>query len=154
MSKAMTLEIFNSRWKRDPDGCHIWTGAKRAGYGRLQVDGRVFSAHRWIFEQCHGYVPPVVMHRCDKPACVRLECLSAGSQLDNIADRVSKGRTSHASRNGGRRNPSAKLTAELVGEIRDRYASGHVTQSELGREYGVTRSAIGLIVNGKNWSTS
>ena len=51
----------------------------------------------------------------------------------------------------GEAHPNSRLTAGQVREIRSRYAAGGVVQQELAREYGVTRSYISMIVNGKAW---
>ncbi len=46
---------------------------------------------------------------------------------------------------------TAKLTPQLAAEIRDRYATGGVTQAQLAREYGVATPQISLLVRGKTW---
>lgn len=46
---------------------------------------------------------------------------------------------------------SAKLTMEIVKEIRRTYASGSCTQDMLAQRYGVLQNAISRIVNGKRW---
>lgn len=51
----------------------------------------------------------------------------------------------------GERVNTAKLTEELVREIRARYAAGGVSHPSLGREYGVNHSAIGRIVRREVW---
>ena len=58
-----------------------------------------------------------------------------------------------AKRNGapGESNPNAKLTMEEVSTIRSRYSSGGISARELGRKYGVDKSVIVRIVNGKSW---
>lgn len=51
------------------------------------------------------------------------------------------------------RNSSAtKLTEASVIEIRQRYADGGVSHAELGRLYGVCKSAIGRIVRRQSWA--
>jgi len=51
----------------------------------------------------------------------------------------------------GENNPTAKLTAERVMEIRIKYASNKYTQSQLSIEYGVSRANIGYIVRNETW---
>lgn len=51
---------------------------------------------------------------------------------------------------GGERNPSAKLTEAQAREIRRRYANGE-RQVALALEFGVTQSAVSLIVRGLTW---
>jgi hypothetical protein len=52
---------------------------------------------------------------------------------------------------GEQRYWNAKLTAEQVAEIRDRYKAGGISQQKLGDEFGVGQGAIQRIVSGKNW---
>lgn len=79
--------------------CLIWDGAKAGnGYGthRDQATGRMAYAHRTAFEACFGPIGPgqVVMHDCDTPSCYHPLHLRLGTQADNIADMVRKGRHS------------------------------------------------------------
>jgi len=48
-------------------------------------------------------------------------------------------------------NASAKLTAEQVWQIRERYMAGGCTQASLCREYNVTIMTIGRIIRGETW---
>lgn len=45
----------------------------------------------------------------------------------------------------------AKLTQAKAQEIRERYATGKVTQQQLAKQYSVSQNAICRIVNGKTW---
>lgn len=45
-----------------------------------------------------------------------------------------------------------KLTDDQILAIREAYASGSVTQTDLAAEYGITQSRVSLIVNGKAWA--
>lgn len=51
-------------------------------------------AHRLAYELAVGPIPAgyVVLHTCDTPRCVNPDHLKVGTQADNIADAVSKGR--------------------------------------------------------------
>ena len=51
-----------------------------------------------------------------------------------------------------RRAWPAKLTPDAVRDILRRYAGGGVTQAALAAEYGVTRSCIAGIVQGRKWT--
>ena len=51
----------------------------------------------------------------------------------------------------GEKNPSAKLTTLNVLEIRKLYQAGGVTQKELGRRFGVTKTTAGNIIRRKIW---
>jgi hypothetical protein len=54
----------------------------------------------------------------------------------------------------GESHHKTKLTALQVQEIRHRYSTTRVFQSELAREFGVSQAAIWYILKGKNWKCS
>jgi hypothetical protein len=88
-------------------------------------------------------------HLNDNSEDDRLENLAWGSAADNWRDADDNGRIpNQRGSNGGR----AKLTETDVVTIRAAYAAGGVSQSELGRKYGVSKSAIRDILSGQNWS--
>ncbi len=76
------------------------------------------------------------MHSCDNPRCVNVEHLRLGTQIENIADMVTKGRT----------RPS-KLEPHLK-EIFRKRAEG-ATQQMLADEYKVSRPLMSLLFSGK-----
>lgn len=149
---------FWSRVVRGP-GCWLWMGTTdTCGYGRLVVgsrtDGtrRLAGAHRIAYALAAGPIPAggQVLHRCDTPACVRPDHLFLGTQADNIADMVSKGRQRGGSLRG-EKNPTAKLTWAKVTEIRRLYANGGVSQRALGEMFGVEQTSVGFVVRGETW---
>ncbi len=101
-------------------GCWTWTGATVQGYGSLTVDtGKTDLAHRVAWTLASGLLIPktmYVLHTCDDHACVRNDepgiyvirglarprfgHLWLGTQLDNMADMVEKGRASRGEARG------------------------------------------------------
>jgi hypothetical protein len=80
------------------DGCWEISGtAIRGGYVPFSFQGRKVLAHRLSWELAGESIPEgmKVCHRCDNPRCVRFSHLFLGSQADNIADMVSKGRSAN-----------------------------------------------------------
>lgn len=81
-----------------PDECWEWTASKtQHGYGQIMVTAsprKITRAHRAAWVLTCGPVPDgmVVCHRCDNPGCCNPAHLFVGTQLDNIADMVAKGR--------------------------------------------------------------
>lgn len=147
--------------------CWEWTGSlATAGYGSIGLggrSGRTIGAHVASYRLNVGNVPPglCVLHRCDYRPCVNPAHLFVGSKADNNADMRSKGRDAHGSTHGtktrpdrvprGERHGVAKLTAESVAAIRDRYATGGVTMMTLAEDYGVKRPSISLVLSRKRW---
>lgn len=83
----------------DDESCWVWTGATTdQGYGKFMVGSRVDGtrqvvlAHRFAWELVNGPLPDgvVLLHECDNPPCVRHT--KPGSQAENVADMVAKGR--------------------------------------------------------------
>lgn len=153
--KAETVRRrFMERVEYEPNtGCWLWSGARcEHGYGMIRA-GRVMRAHRLSFEWERGLIPPghVVMHRCDTPACVNPDHLRLGTQIDNIADRHTKGRSARTMGRSGEKNSCARLTETDVRAIKTRLANrervGLIAQS-----YSVHSSTISQIKAGKNWS--
>ena len=76
-----------------------------------------------------------------------LKNLAYGTRQENEADKVR-----HGTSNRGERCGTAKLTAEDVMEIREKYATGNYFQYELGRQYNVSKAHMHRIVNRKVWT--
>lgn len=131
--------------------CWSWQGKIAAsGYGRFQIRNRWYQAHRVAFEMASGEIPDgyQLLHSCDNRRCVNPAHLSIGTCLDNSTDKRSKGRGVDFR---GENNPSAKLSAEQVEEIRSKLATG-CTIRQLAKEYGVTATAVHGIKSGRRWS--
>lgn len=112
-------------------------GVANSGYG-LSYDPltkKTMSAHRKVFRDTYGFLPPVVMHICDNPLCVNPEHLRAGTQSENIKDCVAKGR--HKSHQ--------KLSLEQCNEIK----SSELSSRKLGEIYGVHQNTILNIKNNR-----
>lgn len=89
------IELFNSMWTANANGCHIWHGPKGVkGYGAFSYDGFTQRANRASWELHVGPIPVgfYVLHRCDNPSCVNPAHLFLGTAEDNTDDMIIKGR--------------------------------------------------------------
>ena len=101
--------------------CWNWIGTKvRDGYGRISVNGKPKMAHRVSFELVNGMIPEgfFVCHKCDNPSCVNPEHMFIGSRLDNMRDKVAKGRAYTGESQSGENCGRSKLTEADVRAIR------------------------------------
>ena len=140
---------------RGENECWEWMACKAQGYGRIGLGGvgaGAENAHRLSWELHHGDIPDdlYVLHKCDNRGCVNPAHLFLGTQAENIADMVAKGRHARVAQKG-ERNGRAMLTKDQVIEIRHRYAEGGVTLRHLGEEFGVCPATASHIVQGRNW---
>lgn len=132
--------------------CWVWTGTFNGARGVLYIDKthRIWRAYRVAVLLATGSSPALsVLHKCDNPACVRLDHLFLGTQKDNIRDMIAKGRRRAYDRHG-ERNPRAKLTAAQVADIKARRARGE-TLASIAALFGIGPSQVHRIANGKSW---
>jgi hypothetical protein len=132
--------------------CWLWTATlNRWGYGQCRWNGRNVNASRAAFESMYGEVADglVVCHRCDNPACCNPAHLFAATQAENLADCRAKGRQRYKTGETHHR-ATAKLTPERVLEARALFQSG-VSQSEIGRQWGLHSSVISRAIRGQSW---
>ncbi len=139
------------------DLCWNWKGMKdRQGYGMIKVRPKMYRAHRvaWVIinkeEIPDGFQ---VCHKCDNPSCVNPTHLFLGINADNVRDKVSKGRQSHAGKGSkGELHPRAKLTEKEVLEIRRQYIPNWVTARDLAFRFGVSEREIRAIIYRQVWT--
>jgi len=105
------------------DSCWEWTGCRDSEqYGVISHDYRTLRAHRVAYELFVGKIPDgfVICHHCDNPSCCNPNHLYAGTNSENSADMVSRGR----SRRGHR-------------EKKTRCVNGHILE---GNQYSSNRT--------------
>ena len=122
----------------------------KGGYPRVKFDGVTHMAHRFVFGVIYNVrqMPETVRHRCDNPACINIMHLQRGTMIDNNRDRDRRGRTRGPQ---GEEHGNSRLSAEDVLRVREIYARGERTQTELARELGVDRATLSYAISGKSW---
>jgi len=144
-----TIESIMAACYIDPmSGCWIWQGnCTPQGYGVMSncfgVQGNHQCTHRVTYELALSHPGTLmVLHRCDNPACCNPNHLFLGTQLDNMQDKVSKGRQTR-----GEASPRSKLTLEQVTYIR----GSSLTGAELSRELGIGQNQVSKIRRNLSW---
>lgn len=143
------------RYSTEADsGCVEWQRFKNpAGYGQVNVGKRkLMLAHRAAYMVVNGPIPDglCVLHKCDNPACINVEHLFLGTQLENIADMKAKGRANAGPGQGpGEKNPMHKLTTDQVFAIKGIVG---VAQTKIAEMFGISQTTVWQIRTGKRWA--
>lgn len=193
MREYLTPSCITRFWAKveKSDGCWLWCGniPKSHGYGTFWIDRHItLLAHRLSWTLAYGEIPAglIVCHSCDinypvgditYRRCVRPDHLWIGTNAENIADMVCKGRSASGSRSGARLHPerlargersgarlhpervargerrgSARLTESQAYEILRLHRQGSITGKALAARFGVTGTCISCLINGKTWT--
>lgn len=139
--------------EKEPSGCIPWVGYinPKTGYGVIHDGSRrrsAFGAHRIAWEFTFGEIPDGmhVLHKCDNRKCVNPDHLFLGTNNDNIADKVAKGRNRR-----GEGLYNAKANDEIVRAIRTAYLTGLWTAKALAIKFGLSKSVTFSIIHRKAW---
>ena len=138
--RRSTPEDFWARVNKDSD-CWLWQGSLHSdGYGWLTYQGRNWLAQRLAWTLTYGDIPLGldVLHSCDVRPCCKPLHLFLGTNLDNIQDKVAKGRA------------GSKLSRVQVEAIRLVYSTGNVSQQALALRYGLCQQMVSLIISKKS----
>jgi HNH endonuclease len=127
-----------------PDECWPWTLAcsRNGRYGEAWFEFKRRQAHVVAFRLTHGFYPPYLRHSCDNGPCCNPAHLLEGTHLDNMRDKVARGRQARGETSG-----AAKLTEADVLAIRADPRM-HVLVAE---DYGVHPAHVCRIRARKIW---
>ncbi len=187
MRRSIAERFWAKVDRREGDDCWPWKASRSPkGYGWFHappegVRRDMVQAHRVAWELACGPIPPGlwVLHRCDNPSCVRADHLFLGTNADNVADKMAKGRHSvpagdqhfsrrqperlaRGDRHGFRLHPErvlrgervagAKLIAVEVRAIRFAICYQGQTFATAGRAFGVGPNAARNAYFGITWA--
>ena len=134
-----------------PGVCWEWRAARSEhGYGifKLPNYGPTAKAHRVAWELANGrklVTEEHLLHACDNPPCVNPSHLSIGTQADNTADMVRKGRQCRGS------SRSKSLTDADVVAIRELAAAGEM-YAAIAARFSISPGSVSMIAAGERWT--
>ena len=141
---------FEHNYMPEPNtGCWIWIAASsNFGYGIIANGRTTIGAHRVSYMIYKGIIPKgvLVCHTCDNAYCVNPEHLFLGTQIDNMRDKMAKGR--HVARKS--ECNLSKLTKESVLQIRELSKSG-LNNNQISKIVGTSRANISHVVRRLTW---
>ena len=147
-------EIFAQELARAiPNGdCLEGVCSRSGGYPMARLNGKGVKLARMavaLRDNLDIYGPWKALHSCDNPPCINPDHLRAGTQADNSADMVRRGRHYNGDHKG-EKNQGAKLTEEGVRKIRQAHADGE-RQKDIALRFGVCPDTIRVIVKRQTW---
>lgn len=138
----------------NPDECWEWTAHKNnTGYGIFGLGNGKFLASRISWTVKYGPIEKgmCVCHKCDNPACVNPSHLFLGTIMENVHDKMRKGRYVKGLIYRGESNKSAKLTEKDILEIRTLYDNG-ISTRKIAVKFKVGASTIWSACKRVSWS--
>lgn len=134
---------------KDPDACWGWRGSLNRGYPQIAaVSGKMTKAHLVSYGIHKGAIPAgqEVRITCGNKACTNYRHLMAGTHADTM--RAVKQRQEF---NRGEKNGRAKLTWELVRQMRRYYEQYHPSFWRLAIEFGVGTMTAWKVIRNRTW---
>ena len=119
------------------NGCIIFNGTKKSGYGVISNKSKYFYLHRLAYETTNGPIPKkmFVCHSCKNPTCWNVDHLFLSPNRNNIR---------------GEDHWISKLSNKDVADIRKFLLSKKLTQKEIAEKYSVSQGTISDIKH-KKW---
>lgn len=155
--KSSHEEVFHSKILKDKskNGCWLYKticNVKTHGYGVIRAKGRILLAHRYSWELHYGAIPEgmQILHKCDIRNCVNPKHLFLGTNADNVADKIKKGRSNNAK---GSATGMSKLNEDKVLKIKQTLLNMSTLNEyrKLAKKYKVSMVTITKIKYGESW---
>ena len=131
--------------------CWNWTKScfKSNGRARISIGSKSYLAARVSYlvfklKPIGGFL---VCHTCDNVLCVNPSHLWLGTNADNSADMVTRGRSL---RQAGELNNAARLNDSSVLQIKHLIKCGYL-QKDVAEMFNVSKGTINHIVQGRTW---
>ncbi len=141
-------------WERvaitaDDTRCWLWLAKTNINdYGCIDVDGERWGTHQYSWFLATGQRSKLcVLHHCDTPRCVNPKHLFEGTNADNVADMMAKGRHPR-----GEQCSYATLTNNEVLNIKRLLRDG-MRVGEVARQVNIDRRHVTAIKRGTIWAS-
>jgi hypothetical protein len=142
--------IANFHAAEDITACVLWPFAVNGrGYPCISVNGASKLVTRIVMERVSGAPlsnDELMCHTCDTPRCVNPWHLYSGDDATNTADKIERCRQARGDGSG-----RAKLTADVVREMRAAFTGRYGEVITLARRYDVDPHTITDALNGVTW---
>lgn len=135
---AETIEFLFSKTTTNAKGCIIpHLVPHKKGYIHCYPEGKQWKAHRLVYHCLVADLADsmVVMHKCDNPPCINPNHLLLGTQAQNVADMVAKGRLNVTN------NKPRKVSIAMVEEWNRLRTSG-MGVIDIGLKYHVSSETV------------
>ena len=129
-----------------PEDCWPWIAGVVSGskpYGRVRIGGKLKLAHRVVYELATGEELSddiQICHSCDNPSCCNPRHLWKGTNADNMRDKATKGRASHA-------GPPGRFTRNEWLEIRRLFDIEKCSKCEIARRFNTYDTTIRRVLD-------
>jgi hypothetical protein len=128
-----------------PEACWPWLGYRhKNGYGEFRMrNKRRIGAHRFAIGliEAGDCKNAVAMHSCDNPSCCNPKHISLGTQAQNQAEKVQRGRSLT-----GARNPMATMSEATALTIKRRRKAGE-RYADIARDLDLSLGRVHKVVN-------
>lgn len=154
---------INNFWDKvkKTDTCWLWTGHTNGGYGKVNINSVVYSAHRISCILAGEDIPPsthekgatgqIIMHICDNRKCVNPAHLCVSTQKENMNDAKKKGRKWYGETTG-ENNGRAKLSEGTVRSLKKIFKDGiKVDMYGLAEVLDINVTQLYAIKSNKSW---
>lgn len=143
--------LLQSLLKMETDECITWpsTGLNKYGYAVIRWEGKQQRVNRVVCGIMRGSPTDAKLHAahsCGNRACVNHRHLRWATPTENQADRLL-----HGTDGRGEKNVTSKISEQDARAIRLAWKARDLNQTEIGKRFGITPSAVSHIVTGKNW---
>lgn len=138
---------FKTLFSKDGDHLIYTKAVKEVQFQRVSINGKIDTISRHIYRLTYGALLPEmsVYRTCDRPDCVEPAHLIAVYKQDIQKLMELKGAALNGEKVGN------KLSSSQVVEIKKLLEEGKLTQEKIADQFGVQKSTIAAIRQGRVW---